>query len=79
MIDSLRDFGRHSHITWTAEDLRKEREAEMEKEYICLTESCTLDEDEIRICSNCGKKTCFVCGGEVSTIKEYDEAMKAND
>lgn len=32
MIDSLRDFGRHSHITWTAEDLRKEREAEREEQ-----------------------------------------------
>ena len=28
----INDFGRHSHITWTAEDLRKEREAERRDE-----------------------------------------------
>ena len=47
-------------------------------EYICLLTNETFSEDEIRICADCGKKTCMVCGGEVSTEEEYDEAMKAN-
>ena len=29
---SIIDFGRNSHITWTAEDLRKEREAERDEQ-----------------------------------------------
>lgn len=50
----------------------------MDKKYICLTDSSTLTEDDIRICSDCGKKTCFVCGGDVQTIEEYEKAMKLN-
>jgi len=49
-----------------------------DKEYICLSDDKTLDEDEVRISSDCGKKTCATCGGEVQTIEEYDEVMKAN-
>ena len=49
-----------------------------DKEYICLSESKPLDEDEVRICSDCGKKTCDVCEGDVVTVKEYDEAMRVN-
>jgi len=49
----------------------------MDKEYICLSNDETFTEDELHQCS-CGKYSCPTCGGEVSTIKEYDEAMKAN-
>ncbi len=49
-----------------------------EKDYICLSDSKPLDEDEVRICSDCGKKTCSVCGGDVATIEEYDLVIKLN-
>jgi hypothetical protein len=49
-------------------------------EFICLTnESHTFTvDDEIHCCRKCGEFSCPTCGGEVSTIEEYDEAMKAN-
>jgi len=47
-------------------------------EYICLGSSQTFTEDELYQCS-CGKFSCPTCGGEVSTIEEYEEAMKANE
>jgi len=50
----------------------------IEKPYLCLTDDSTYDEDEIRICSDCGKKTCPDCGGDVQTVEEYDEAMRIN-
>ena len=49
-----------------------------DKEYICLSESKPLDEDEVRICSDCGKKTCPDCGGDIQTVEEYEEAMRVN-
>jgi DNA-directed RNA polymerase subunit RPC12/RpoP len=86
---NINDFGRKNHINWTAEDLRKEREAEMDKEYICLSCGETFQEWELDVCEMCGHIRCprlvgkgrkrMVCGGEVSTIEEYEEAMKAND
>lgn len=50
-----------------------------EPEYICLSnEGDTFTEDELHCCPKCGEFSCPTCGGEVSTIKEYDEAIKAN-
>ena len=49
-----------------------------EPEYICLNSNRAKDEDEVLICSDCGKKTCSECGSDVQTIKEYDEAMRLN-
>ncbi len=48
----------------------------MDKEYICL--SCLNTIWTPLECPDCGRKSCPVCHGEVSTIQEYDEAMKAN-
>lgn len=50
----------------------------MENTYICLSNEETFTEDELHQCPGCGKFSCPTCGGEVSTIKEYDEAMKVN-
>jgi hypothetical protein len=49
-----------------------------DKEYICLNSNRTKDEGDILICSDCGKKTCAECGGDIQTIEEYDKAMKEN-
>ena len=50
-----------------------------DKEYICLNnEDHIWQEDELWGCPKCKEYYCPNCGGEVSTIKEYDEAMKAN-
>ena len=49
-----------------------------EPEYICLSGYNRFTEDELHQCDNCGKYHCPTCGGEVQTIEEYDEAMKAN-
>lgn len=49
-----------------------------EKEFICLSETKPLDEDEVRICPGCSKKTCDACGGDVITMKDYDEAEGIN-
>lgn len=49
-----------------------------EPEYICLSSNRTKDVDEVLVCSDCGKKTCSECGGDVQTTEEYDEAIKAN-
>jgi len=48
-------------------------------EYICLETGKTIAEFDIYICPKCGEKSCPHCGGEVSTIQEYDEALKANE
>ena len=51
-------------------------------EYICLSCGTTFREGETFMCSNCGELTCSAvikgsaCGGEVSTIEEYDKRMK---
>ena len=74
----IMDFGRNSLVTWTAEDLRKEREAEMDKEYICLSCGETYADGDTYSCTNCGELLCPKCGGEIQTIKEYDEAMAIN-
>ena len=74
----ITEFGRNSLVTWTAEDLRKEREAEMDKEYICLTCSRTYADGDTYFCTNCGEHICPKCGGECETIKKYDEAMLIN-
>ena len=50
----------------------------MDKEYICLSNDETFTEDELHCCPHCGKYSCPTCGGEVSSIKEYDEAMAIN-
>jgi hypothetical protein len=48
-------------------------------EYICLScDETFIYESELRLCSNCGEKSCPNCGGEVSTIESYNIAMKAN-
>jgi len=49
-----------------------------EPEYICLSCGRTLDEDELWPCHNsdCDGQMCPGCGGEISTIEEYDKAMK---
>lgn len=50
----------------------------MDKEYICLSGYNHFTEDELYQCPKCGEFSCPTCGGEVSTIKEYDEAMLIN-
>jgi len=47
-----------------------------DKTYICLNDGSTFTENELHSCSNCGEYSCPTCGGEVSTIEEYDKAMK---
>ena len=74
----INKFGRTSFVTWTAEDLRKEREAEMDKEFICLSCSETYADGESYCCTNCSELLCPKCGGQIQTIKEYDEAMLIN-
>lgn len=56
-----------------------------EPEYICLSCGNTIYESEVNLCEECGHRTCpritaklEVCGGQVVTIKEYDEAMRVN-
>lgn len=72
----------NSFVTWTKGLKERIREAEKEnqmpdKKYICLSDGSTFTEDELHQCS-CGKYSCPTCGGEVSTIKEYEEAMLIN-
>ena len=75
---NINEFGRTTFITWTEDDLRKERK-EMEAQYICLScDETFIYESEIRLCSDCGKQSCPNCGGEISTIEEYNEAMRIN-
>ena len=50
----------------------------MNEEYICLSCSRTWIEDNLFKCPKCGEYFCRKCGGEVSTIEEYDEAMRTN-
>ncbi len=50
----------------------------MEAEYKCLNCDKTFVEDELYQCPRCNEYLCPICGGEVSTIQEYNEAMKAN-
>ena len=47
-----------------------------EPEYICLNDGKTFTEDELHSCPKCGEFSCPTCGGEVATIKEYDNAMQ---
>ena len=49
-----------------------------EPEYICLSCERTLQEWELWACQACHEPLCPICGGEVSTIEEYDEAMRVN-
>ncbi len=54
-------------------------------EYICLSCGKTFQEWELDVCEKCGHIRCprivgkGNCGGEVSTIKEYDDAMRINE
>ena len=50
----------------------------MDKEYICLSCGKIYAEGEAYECSNCHLQICRNCGGEISTIPEYDEAMRIN-
>ncbi len=44
--------------------------------FICLScEEPIWTPDE---CPDCGRESCPMCHGEVSTIQEYNETMKAN-
>lgn len=47
-------------------------------EYICLGSGQTFTEDELHCSPKYGELSCPNCGGEVDTIENYDEAMKAN-
>lgn len=48
-------------------------------EFICLSCDDTYTfESELHRCINCGEYSCPSCGGEISTIEEYDEAMRIN-
>ena len=59
--------------------MRRKNEVNMsEPEYICLWCDKTFIEDELGRCHKCNEPFCPVCGGEIATIEEYDEAMKAN-
>ena len=70
------NFGRHTGFVRT-KGLIERMKTMPDKEYICLTNEETFTEDELHQCS-CGKFSCPTCGGEVSTIEEYDEAMRIN-
>jgi len=50
----------------------------MDKDYICLSCNETYPDGDTYCCPRCGELLCPKCGGEVSTIKEYDEAMRIN-
>ena len=50
----------------------------MDEEYICLNSENEYKEDELYCCPKCGEFLCPICGGEVQTVQEYEEAMKAN-
>lgn len=50
-----------------------------EPEYLCLSDDKLYTEEELFKCPKCGEYLCPTCGGEVSTIKEYDEAIKVNE
>jgi len=50
----------------------------MEAEYICLSCGKTFADGDTFCCSRCRAEICPKCGGDMTTIKEYDEAMKAN-
>lgn len=71
---NIRDFGHNSFVTW----VRGLKERIMNEEYICLSCSRTWIEDNLFKCPKCGEYFCRKCGGEVSTIEEYDEAMRTN-
>ena len=49
-----------------------------EKDYICTVCSKTYEESELFYCGKCGEFLCPKDGGQIVTIKEHDEAMKAN-
>lgn len=70
----ITDFGRKSFITW----VKGLKERIMDEEYICLSCGRTWIEDNLHQCPKCNEYSCRKCGGEVSTIKEYDKAMRIN-
>jgi len=74
---NINDFGHRSFVTWTDNDLRKER-LEMDKEYICLSCLQTYADGDTYFCTNCGEHICPKCGGQCQTIEEYDKAMLIN-
>ena len=74
---NINEFGQHSLVTWTEDDLRKERQ-EMEVQYICVGTNQTFTEDELHICPKCEEKSCPTCGAEIQTIEEYNKNMQIN-
>lgn len=72
------NFGRHTgFVTWT-KGLVERMKTMPEPEYLCLSDDKLYAEEELFKCPKCGEYLCPDCGGEVSTIKEHDEATKAN-
>ena len=76
----IMDFGRKSFVTWVrglAERVEK-GEPMPDKEYICLSCSETYIDGDTYCCSRCGAEICPKCGGDMTTIEEYDKAMREN-
>lgn len=78
----IMDFG---HNSFVAVKGLKERIQEAEKEnqmpdpeYICLSCGETYAEGHTFCCNRCGAEICPKCGGDMTTIKEYDEATRVN-
>ncbi len=76
-MDNIKDFGRNSFVTHTTGLIERIKKMS-DPEYKCLTCDKEFIEDELYQCPRCNEYLCPLCGGEVSTIQEYDEAMKAN-
>lgn len=71
-------FGQKSFVTWTT-GLMERIEKIPDKEYICLSCNETYADGWMFSCPKCQERICPKCGGEIATIKEYDEAMKDNE
>lgn len=80
MKNDLQDFGRNTFVSWTTGLIERveeaEREDKMDEEYICLSCDSTYDENDLWLCHKCNEPICPKCGGDISTIEEFDEAMR---
>ncbi len=75
-MDNINDFGRSSFVNWTPGLIGRVKK--MEKDFICLSNDETFSEDDLHQCPKCGEFSCPTCGAEVSTISEYNKALRDN-